>query len=133
MSEPHESYRETQRRLALRQQSVEQQTHRHLLFGRARIATFVSAGLLAWFSLHDNLFSAWWLLVPALLFVVLLARHDRVLRLLEQARRGVGVYEQGLRRMEDRWIGTGIRGEKFVSAAHPYSGDLDIFGRGSLF
>ncbi|MCW3101110.1 MAG: mismatch repair protein MutS domain protein [Chthonomonadaceae bacterium] len=133
MSEPHESYRETQRRLALRQQTVEQLTHRHLLYGRARIATFAGAGVLAWFIFHNNQLSAWWLLAPLLLFLVLLVRHDRVLRLLEQARRGVGVYEQGLRRMEDRWIGTGIRGEKFVSAAHPYSGDLDIFGRGSLF
>lgn len=133
MSDPHESYRETQLRLALRQQTVEQLTHRHLLYGRARIATFLGAGLLAWFSFHSGLLSAWWLLVPLTLFLGLLGRHDRALQLLERARRGVGVYEQGLRRMEDRWIGTGVRGERFVSASHPYSGDLDIFGRGSLF
>ena len=42
---------------------------------------FSAAGLLAWFLFHDNLLSAWWLLVPVLLFVVLLARHDRLLRL----------------------------------------------------
>ena len=133
MSEPHENYSEYQRRLAQRQETVEQQAHLHLLYGRARIATFVCTGVLAWFAFHDNLLSGWWLLFPLLVFLALLARHDRLLRLLERSRRGVGVYEQGLRRMEDRWIGTGIRGERFVSAGHPYSGDLDIFGRGSLF
>jgi len=133
MAESHESYRETQRRLALRQEMVEQQTQQHLRYGRVRVATMLGAGILSWFIFHDNLLSAWWLCVPLLIFLVLLVRHDRVLRLLAQARRGVGVYEHGLRRMEDRWIGTGVRGERFVSAKHPYSGDFDIFGRGSLF
>ena len=133
MSEPHESYRETQRRLELRQETVEQQTHSHLLYGRARIATFLGAAILSWFIFHDNRLSAWWLCIPLLVFVVLLVRHDRALRQLARARRGVGVYEHGMRRMEDRWIGTGVRGEQFVSAKHPYSGDFDIFGRGSLF
>ena len=133
MSEPHESYRETQRRLALRQKTVEQQTHLHTLYGRGRILTVLAAALPAWFAWHDHLFSAWWLLGPLSVFLVLLVRHDRLLRLLERSRRGVEVYAQGIRRMEDRWIGTGIRGERFVSAGHPYTGDLDIFGRGSLF
>ena len=133
MSETQESYTETQCRLAQRQETVRQQARLHLLYGRARIATFLSAALLAWFIFHDNLLSPGWLAVPVLLFFGLLARHDRLLRLLDRSRRGAGVYEQGLRRMEDRWIGTGIRGERFVSAAHPYSGDLDLFGRGSLF
>jgi len=133
MSEPHESYRETQRRLAERQQTVKQQTELHLRYGRVRIVTFLLLGLLAWFSFHDRILSAWWLIVPGAAFAVLLASHDRLLRRRELSRRGVGIYEHGLRRMEDRWIGTGIRGERFVSASHPYSGDLDIFGRGSLF
>jgi hypothetical protein len=133
MSEPHTSYQETQRRLAQRQETVEQLTRRDILFGRARILTFIGAALLAWFSLHDNAFSPWWLALPLLFFVALLMRHDRLLHLLDRSRRGAAVYEHGLRRMEDRWIGTGSRGERFVSARHPYSGDLDIFGRGSLF
>ncbi len=133
MSESHESFRETQLRLTQRQQEVAQQTRQHLLYGRARIVTVVIASILAWLRFHDNRLSEWWLLVPALLFVSLLVLHDRVLRRLERAKRAVGVYEQGMRRMENRWIGTGIRGERFVSARHPYSGDLDIFGRGSLF
>ena len=133
MSEPHENYRETQRRLAQRQKTVEQQTHLHTLYGRGRILTVLAAAFPAWFAWHDHLFSAWWLLGPLSVFLVLLVRHDRLLRLLERSRRGVEVYAQGLRRMEDRWIGTGIRGERFVSAGHPYTGDLDIFGRGSLF
>ena len=133
MSEPHESYTETLRRLAERQETVKQLAKRHLTYGRARVATFLGTAILAWFIFHDSLLPAGWLLLPIVLFLGLLARHDRLLRLLECARRSVHVYEQSLRRMEDRWIGAGNRGERFVSAAHPYSGDLDIFGRGSLF
>ena len=133
MSEPHEHYSEYLRRLAARQQTVAQQTHLHVLYGRARIFTFLVAGLVAWFALRAGLFSAWWLLVPLLVFLGLLIRHEALLRQLERFDGEFGVYEQALRRMEDRWIGTGIRGERFVGAGHPYSGDLDIFGRGSLF
>lgn len=133
MSEPQESYAETLRRLAERQETVKQLAKLHLIYGRTRVATFLGTAVLAWFIFHESLLSVWWLVLTTSLFFGLLARHDRLLRRLEQARRSVQVYEQSLRRMEDNWIGTGIRGEHFVSAAHPYSGDLDIFGRGSLF
>ncbi len=133
MPEPHVNHSEYLRRLEQRRKTVELQAHLHLLYGRARIVTFLCLGVLAWFAFHNNRVSGWWLLLPLLFFLGLLVRHDRLLRLLERSRRGVGVYEQGLRRMEDRWIGTGVRGERFVSPSHPYSGDLDIFGRGSLF
>jgi hypothetical protein len=42
-------------------------------------------------------------------------------------------YEQGIRRLEDRWAGTGKRGERFTDPDHPYAADLDLFGRGSLY
>ena len=36
-------------------------------------------------------------------------------------------------RLDDRWIGTGERGDSFADPSHLYAGDLDVFGEGSLF
>ena len=59
--------------------------------------------------------------------------HARVLRARELAIRGMGFYERGLARLEDRWAGTGEPGERFRDDRHVYANDLDLFGRGSLF
>ncbi|HEV2248095.1 MAG TPA: DNA mismatch repair protein MutS, partial [Terriglobia bacterium] len=39
----------------------------------------------------------------------------------------------GLARLENRWMGTGESGERFLDPSHPYARDLDLFGQGSLF
>ena len=78
-------------------------------------------------------FHAWWLLAPLLALAVLIQRHDRVVRARDAAARAVAFYERGLARIEDRWIGTGTPGERFIDDRHLYANDLDLFGRGSLF
>ena len=77
--------------------------------------------------------SAWWLLIPAVVFVWLMQRHDRVLRARADAIRGIRFYERGLARIEDRWRGGGEPGERFRDDRHVYTNDLDLFGSGSLF
>ena len=42
-------------------------------------------------------------------------------------------YERGVGRLEHRWQGNGEAGEEFSPATHPYSRDLNLFGKGSLF
>jgi MutS domain V len=41
--------------------------------------------------------------------------------------------EQGVRRLEHRWQGSGDYGAEFEPANHSYSHDLNLFGKGSLF
>ena len=85
--------------------------------------------LLAW----RSVVSVWWMLAPVAIFVWVARRHDTVLRARELAIRGIGFYERGLARLEDRWHGTGETGERFRDDHHVYANDLDLFGRGSLF
>ena len=47
--------------------------------------------------------------------------------------RAADFYRRGLARIEDRWSGTGQRGDRFDDAHHVYGSDLDLFGEGSLF
>ena len=77
--------------------------------------------------------SGWWLGVPAVVFVVLIVLHDRVIQARVGATRAVRWYERGLARIEDRWPGDGARGARFRDDMHPYAWDLDIFGDGSVF
>jgi hypothetical protein len=74
-----------------------------------------------------------WLFAPLLGFVAVAVWHARVLNALDRARRAVDFHIRGLARLEDRWAGTGSTGERFLSDTHPYAGDLDLFGPGSLF
>jgi hypothetical protein len=95
----------------------------------ARLATFflgVPLALLAW----RSAIGFWWLLAPVAGFVWLIRRHDCVLRGRELAIMGIGFYERGLARLEDRWIGTGEPGERFRDDRHVYANDMDLFGRG---
>ena len=77
--------------------------------------------------------TAWLLVVPVAAFVALAVWHDRVVRAADRAARAVAFYEHGIARLEDRWQEMGETGARFLTEDHLYAGDLDIFGRGSLF
>jgi hypothetical protein len=95
----------------------------------ALFALFAAVVLLAW----RDVVSAWILVLPVAAFVVAVRRHERVIGLRETAARAVAFYERGLARIDDRWQGLGSPGDRFLTDAHLYARDLDLFGRGSLF
>jgi len=121
-----------QRREA-RRQIVSIQDRRHLQLGNAKLATLLAGAALAWLSLDKDFFSARWLLPIVVLYMALVIFHERAVRSRDRAQFSVAFYRQGLERIEDRWAGCGQPGERFRDAKHPYSDDLDIFGRGCLF
>lgn len=86
-----------------------------------------------WLALGRGWFGWEWLIVPLALFVVLVVWHERTQRRWQRATRAVAFYENGLERLEDRWAGAGVAGTRFANPSHPYAGDLDVFGPGSLF
>jgi len=73
--------------------------------------------------------------LPMGAFVVLVIVHDRVLLRRRAAETLVALYREGGRRLDDAWAGQGDGGSRFAAAAenHPYAGDLDLYGPGSLF
>lgn len=98
-----------------------------------RLAVFALGLLMAWLAFHDHLFTAWLLFLPLTGFLFLATRHDKIIRNRQSAERAVAFYESGLRRLSNKWQGTGNSGARFLKADHPYAIDLDIFGRASLF
>jgi hypothetical protein len=101
-------------------------------FSYARLVTFAAGAALllaGWRALTPF----WLVALPAVLFLLLVQRHDRVVRRLAAVRRSIGFYERGLARIEDRWVGTGEPGDRFRDDRHLFANDLDLFGSGSLF
>src|SRR5258706_4266709 len=124
--EESECHTEYVRRLEARRGEKNRLTRLHYAIGNGRLVVFGLGVVVAWLAFGSDLISGWWLLPPLLVFVGLLIRHDRVLQQRQKAEREVAFYENGLLRLEDRWMGRGGHGTRFNDPTHPYSGDLDI-------
>lgn len=124
---------EYQQRLARWQEAVTAEDRRYGRVADLRLAVAVLAAVIAYLAFGSVVVSAFWLLAPLAGFIVLMAAHLRIDKHRQFAMRAVRYYEQGLARLADRWPGTGNSGGRFADPDHLYSGDLDLFGKGSLF
>ncbi len=120
-------------RLDQRRTAARHQEHLELRIATLRFGVFVAAPLMAWLSFRDALFSAWWLLVPLGGFIALVVVHERLRRAHRKLDRAADFYDRGIARLENRWVGAGASGERFLDKSHAFAEDLDLFGRGSLF
>ena len=84
-------------------------------------------------ALFDLPISAFWLLVPIAVFLMLLKWHERIDHVLWRAQAREELYASSLARFRGEWRGKGEGGKSFVDAAHPFASDLDVFGEGGLF
>ncbi len=112
-------------------QAIYESQHRSL--GVAQLAFGGVTLLVIGLSLVAKLISVLWVLAPLFAIVVLAILHERVLKRRGRCLRTVAYYGRALARIDNRWMGAGETGERFQSASHPYSRDLDVFGVGSLF
>jgi hypothetical protein len=123
---------EYQARLAARQQTLARAEAAHHRLGTFRLLTALLTGAILWLALSAHLSLAY-LAIPAAVFVALVFAHARVDRRRTLAKRAVEYYERGLERLNDDWSRSSESGDRFRDDAHPYAGDLDLFGPGSLF
>ncbi|MEA2570567.1 MAG: hypothetical protein QOI24_2568 [Acidobacteriota bacterium] len=92
----------------------------------ARLASIALAFVVAWFA-------PIWALVPVGAFIILIFVHEPVIKARRRAIAAAAFCERGIARMSNAWRGRGDRGSEFADDHHPFSGDLDLFGEGSLF
>jgi predicted ATPase len=94
------------------------------------VTVLALVGGIAWARL-----GAWaWAALGATLaaFVVLVVLHARVHDARERAAAGLRFHERGLARLAHAWDQLPVTSVRFQSRDHPFSGDLDVFGRASL-
>lgn len=120
-------------RLRAREARVAQYNQIHFRLGNIRLLLAIAAVVLGWLSLGRHVISVWWLGVPLGIFISVAAYHTKILRRLRYAERAVTFYRNAIARIEDRWMGNGETGERFIDPHHVYASDLDLFGKGSLF
>ncbi|TAM84130.1 MAG: DNA mismatch repair protein MutS [Acidobacteria bacterium] len=106
---------------------------RHKLLGRANLAIALAGLAVIVLALGTRSVSILWALAPAAALAITMAIHARTLRASQRYMRAIAFYERALARLDNRWQGAGETGERFLDPAHPYSRDLDLFGRGSMF
>ena len=121
------------RRLHERELSVVQLERLHIRISYVRLLLGIAVAAVAWLGFARHAFPGWWVAVPIAAFATVAARHSRILRARRHAERAAQLYRRALARMEDRWTGTGQKGERFQDLHHIYAADLDLFGEGSLF
>lgn len=78
--------------------------------------------------------TAAFLIVPLLILLVptVLVQH-RIACKLYRTRLAAAFYRGTVARIEDRWVGRGDTGARYLSAEDLFADDLELFGQGSLF
>jgi hypothetical protein len=129
---PDPSFEYSQRRKA-KQELVAAKNAIHLRVGYCKLATIAAGLVMLWAVLARDLFSPYFLIIPAALYLALALFHERTIRDRTHAETAAAFYERGIARIEDRWPGAGETGERFRDPKHIYAEDLDLFVRGGLF
>jgi hypothetical protein len=70
--------------------------------------------------------------VDVVAFLVLVFVHARVHEARDRAAAALRFHERGLARLDHAWDRLSRGSERFRSADHPFAGDLDVFGHGSV-
>ena len=126
---PHQEYTH---RLAAQQEQFRKLSRADSVLSAIRGILFVLFVLLFFYVLNSDT-SFLWISIPAIGFIIIMIYHERIIDQKNLSMRLAAFYERGLARLEDRWMGSGTQGERFKDAEHPYSEDLDLFGKGSIF
>jgi uncharacterized membrane protein YfcA len=101
----------------------------------ARLVVFGGAIALLAAIVFAHLPSGAWLGVVGLVvaFGALVVLHARVHEAKERKVAAARFHERALARMAGKWRSFGSIGERWALDTHPYAGDLDVFGKASLF
>jgi hypothetical protein len=92
-----------------------------------------SLGVITWAHLSQN-GPAWAVLAMSLLgFATLVIVHARVIREKDRAAAALRFHERGLARLNGTWRDLPFATEIGAAPNHPFAGDLDLFGKGSLY
>ncbi len=121
--------------LAARTEVVAALEARANFIATARLVVFAGAIALLVAIVFAHLPSGSWLGVAALVlaFGVLVVLHARVHGVKEQKVAAQRFHERALARMDGKWRTFPSIGERWAVDTHPYAGDLDVFGKASLF
>lgn len=131
MQDPAIEYRS---RLQQWQEILKQHQSRARILSILRLIVFFIGVIFFVLSIGTSFFATPWIVLTAISFIVLVVKHDRVLRKRDQASMAILFYERGLSRIQDTWMDRDDPVHEIkADADHLYAWDLDLFGPKSLF
>ncbi|MCY6371695.1 MutS-related protein [Clostridium ganghwense] len=101
-----------------------------------RMILFISAvvfPLISYYSIKNIYLSLFAFCIFVLGFIIMVLIHDKVINNRDLISNIYSINMQCIERVEGRWKEFEDDGEEYRDENHPYSNDLDIFGRASLF
>src|SRR6201995_1009995 len=120
-------------RLARHREALARLQARERLISITRLVAIALAIILALLAFAANRIDGIWVLLPVAAFIVLVIGHEQVIARPRRLAAAARVCEDGLARLTNAWAGNGIGGSEFADEHHPFAGDLDLFGSGSLY
>ncbi len=114
-------------------ESIAQLSHRYRVLWNAEAATLILVFLAFYGAYAYKAIPRGLAKVSPVLTLFLVPGIQKVIRGIRKQRRLASYYDSRLARLENRWRGTGDPGDAYSDVDHPYTGDLDVFGEGSLF
>ncbi|WP_097027509.1 MutS family DNA mismatch repair protein [Clostridium peptidivorans] len=101
-----------------------------------RIIVFVAGiffTMYLYYKLRSEYISTIVFLVSGIAFGILIYWHDKVITYKNTLENIYILNDKGTKRISDKWREFEDKGEEFINTEHPYTYDLDIFGKSSLF
>lgn len=129
--EPREVYEARLERLS---QEGKEWSRRSGVFFNLRGLSFgaLALGAIGWLTTSDGAWG-WGCLVCAVLLGGFIVEYARVTERERMVWRSIRVHREALQRCSPRFDERADDGADFMDTEHPYSDDLDLFGKGSLF
>jgi hypothetical protein len=105
------------------------------LVGNLRLGVVVAgiASGIAAYRAHSVEMTIMAIITTIAVFMVLALYHNGIFERLERLRVLSAINGQGIDRFESRWGSFSDIGAEFVDSSNPYTSDLDIFGKNSLY
>lgn len=73
------------------------------------------------------------ILIFIILYLMLLKIHNKISYHKDLCMNIISINEDSINRVKGDWVNFKDKGDEFIDEKHPYSDDLDIFGKGSLY
>jgi hypothetical protein len=121
--------------LGARRAAAEALDSKARLVGNARLFVALGAlGLIGAIAFAHTPHVAWvGIAVLVVAFGALVVVHARILAQQDKAHAAMRFHERAMARIDGKWRSLPQTGDRWAIATHPYAGDLDVFGRASLF
>lgn len=103
------------------------------IVGYLRLAVFIAIAVPLYRYMKYKTVSTLLFLIPLILFIALVIYHRKIKEKQKYVEDMININEDYIKRINGGWREFKDGGEEFIDSTHPYSSDLDLFGKDSLF